>query len=248
MGLGADRFLKLPLAPLLVAQALWVGLRAERLPEPPGSRSGRVGDGPPLRLLILGDSSAAGVGAATQDTALSGCLARALAPHVTLDWHLEGETGATTKTSLAKLSRLPDRPFDLALLIHGVNDTTRLTAPKTFRARQIALMDTLRARNGVGRFVLSGVPPMQHFPLLPRPLRWVLGQQAARLDHELACLARAREEVTHLPLSLPFEPHLVARDGFHPSEAAYALWAGMLAPEIVKGGCAASGATSTTNR
>ncbi len=245
---GADRLLRLPLAPLLVAQALWVGLRATRLPEPPGPRSGTIGHGPPLRLLILGDSSSAGVGAETQDTALSGCLARALAPHVTLDWHLEGETSATTKTSLAKLSRLPDRPFDLALLIHGVNDTTRLTAPETFRARQIALMDALRARHGVARFILSGVPPMQHFPLLPQPLRWVLGQQAARLDAELARLATEREDVSHLPLSLPFEAHLVARDVFHPSEAAYALWAEMLAAEIVTDGSAASGAASTMNR
>lgn len=248
MAVEADRLLRYPLAPLLAAQALWVGLRAERLPEPPGPRSGTRGTGPLLRLLILGDSSAAGVGAETQDTALSGCLARALSAHVTLDWHLDGETSATTKTSLAKRPKLPDRPFDLALLIHGVNDTTRLTAPRTFRARQIALMNALHARHGVGRFVLSGVPPMQHFPLLPQPLRWVLGQQAARLDAELARLASEREEVSHLPLALPFEPHLVARDGFHPSEAAYALWSEMLATEILKDGCAASGATSTRNR
>lgn len=248
MRLEADRLLRLPLAPFLVAQALWVGLRAERLAEPPGPRAGQSGQGAALRLLILGDSSAAGVGAATQDKALSGCLARALAPHVALDWHLEGETSATTRASLAKLPLLPERPFDLALLIHGVNDTTRLTAPATFRARQVALMEALRARHGTARFVLSGVPPMQHFPLLPQPLRWVLGQQAARLDHELARLAAEREGVSHLSLSLPFEPHLVARDGFHPSEAAYTLWAGMLAAEIVKDGSAASGAASTTNR
>ncbi|MCW9043337.1 MAG: SGNH/GDSL hydrolase family protein [Pseudopelagicola sp.] len=233
MALAGDRLLQLSLAPLLVAQALWVVARAERLPEPPGPRSGHIGHGKPLRLLILGDSSSAGVGAETQESALSGALARALAPHVSLDWHLEGETGATTKTSLAKLAALPDRPFDLALLIHGVNDTTRLTAPATFRSRQIALMEALTARHGVTRFILSGIPPMQHFPLLPQPLRGVLGRHAARLDAELARLASERAGVEHLPLALPFEPHLVARDGFHPSQAAYTLWAAMLSDPIL---------------
>lgn len=229
-----DRVLRLPLAPLLVAQALWVILRAERLPEPPGPRMGQIGEGAPLRLLILGDSSSAGVGAQTQDTALSGCLSRALAPHVALDWHLEGETGATTRTSLAKLDQLPARDFDVALLIHGVNDTTRLTSANRFRTRQIALMDALAARHGTTRFVLSGVPPMAHFPLLPQPLRAVLGAHAARLDGELARLSAERTEVTHLPLALPFEPRFAASDGFHPSEDAYALWAEMLAEPILR--------------
>ncbi|MBR9843371.1 MAG: SGNH/GDSL hydrolase family protein [Rhodobacteraceae bacterium] len=228
-----DRLLRFPLAPLLAAQALWVVLRAERLPEPPGPRSGQSGTGEPLRLLILGDSSSAGVGAETQARALSGQLAQTLAPHVALDWCLEGETGATTQTSLAKLDSLPDRAFDIALLIHGVNDTTRLTSPARFRARQIALMDALAVRHGIQRFILSGVPPMAHFPLLPQPMRWMLGCHAARLDEELAQLASERPEVDHLPLALPFEPHLVARDGFHPSEAAYALWAEMLVERIL---------------
>ena len=227
------RALGLPFAPLLVAQAIWVVLRAERLAEPPGPRSGKAGTGVPLRLLILGDSSSAGVGAETQERGLSGQLVRALAPHVALEWHLEGETGATAKTSLGKLETLPERPFDLALLIHGVNDTTRLTSPARFRARQIALMEALAERHGIKRFILSGVPPMQHFPLLPQPLRRVLGSHAARLDSELARLAGERSGIEHLPLALPFEPHLVARDGFHPSEEAYALWADMLAARIL---------------
>ena len=53
---------KLMLSPLLVAQALLTRARLPRLPEPDGERHGVVGEGAPLRLLILGDSSAAGVG------------------------------------------------------------------------------------------------------------------------------------------------------------------------------------------
>ena len=54
--------LKLALSPLLVAQAVATRARLPRLPEAGGARRGEAGRGPLLRLLIAGDSSAAGVG------------------------------------------------------------------------------------------------------------------------------------------------------------------------------------------
>ncbi len=65
--------LKLMLAPLLVAQAVATRRRAPLLPEAQGRARRRVGGGADaLRLLIAGDSSAAGVGVARQDQALAG--------------------------------------------------------------------------------------------------------------------------------------------------------------------------------
>ena len=58
--------LTLSLAPLLLVQGRWVRRRTPLLPEPPGPRAGVIGQGPVLRLLIVGDSSAAGVGVAHQ--------------------------------------------------------------------------------------------------------------------------------------------------------------------------------------
>ncbi|ETX12905.1 hypothetical protein OCH239_15315 [Roseivivax halodurans JCM 10272] len=62
------------LAPILAVQGRIVRRGAVRLREPDGPRAGRTGAGPSLRLLIAGDSSAAGVGADTQAEALSGRL------------------------------------------------------------------------------------------------------------------------------------------------------------------------------
>ena len=64
--------LKLMLSPLLVAQALATRRRAPELPEAQGAREGALGERVPFRLLIVGDSSAAGVGVRTQDQALVG--------------------------------------------------------------------------------------------------------------------------------------------------------------------------------
>ena len=89
--------LKLALSPVLVAQGVYTRLRTPRLPEATGPRSGVVGSGPMLRLLVLGDSSAAGVGVGLQRDALAGPLARALArqSHLQVHWQLLARTGLT---------------------------------------------------------------------------------------------------------------------------------------------------------
>jgi hypothetical protein len=56
------RLAAVALAPVLLLQGLRVRLVTPRLPEPPGPRAGSAGQGPALRLLIAGDSAAAGVG------------------------------------------------------------------------------------------------------------------------------------------------------------------------------------------
>ncbi|MDA9318629.1 SGNH/GDSL hydrolase family protein, partial [Octadecabacter sp.] len=52
--------------PVLVTQGPFIKFRTPRLQEPKGARMGVIGQGPDLRLLIVGDSSAAGGGVATQ--------------------------------------------------------------------------------------------------------------------------------------------------------------------------------------
>ena len=63
---------RIALGPILIAQARRLRLTALELPEPRGPRRGTVGQGGTvLRVLVAGDSSAAGVGARTQRDALA---------------------------------------------------------------------------------------------------------------------------------------------------------------------------------
>ena len=70
-----------PLLPVALAQGLWLRGQVPRLPEASGPREDTVAGaaGMPLRLLLLGESTVAGVGAPTQEQALAAQLARALA-------------------------------------------------------------------------------------------------------------------------------------------------------------------------
>lgn len=221
-----DTILKVALAPVLIAQAKHVRRTALIMPEPEGARHGGTG---PHSLLILGDSSAAGVGAAHQTQGLSGCLARQLGDAVT--WRLEARTGATTASALAHLDRLARQSFDTALIVLGVNDVTRMVPLQRLLVQRSGLYQRLQHDHGVGRIVISGLPPMGHFPLLPQPLRWVLGRQSNRFDPALAQQAQALGH-RYLRHDIRFDPAYMAQDGFHPGPRAYQLWAAALAPAL----------------
>jgi len=227
-----DRLLTPLLSPLLIAQALRLRARALRLPEPPGPRDGETGEGPALRLLILGDSSAAGVGAIHQDQALSGQVAAALAPHRQVAWRLEARTGATSRSTLARLDDIPRQPFDCVLLVLGVNDVTSFAPLRRIMVDRARIADNLTARFEGPRLIVTGIPPLAHFPLLPDPLRWILGQRAARLDTVLATQARETGHL-YLPFDMPMQRDLMAEDGFHPSPLAYTQWAQALLPHLL---------------
>ncbi|MGI3187177.1 SGNH/GDSL hydrolase family protein [Nioella aestuarii] len=227
-----DRLLAPLLSPLLIAQALRLRARALRLPEPPGPRAGETGEGPTLRLLILGDSSAAGVGASHQDNALSGQLISALSPHRRLTWRLEAKTGATSRSALAALSTLPHDPFDVVLLVLGVNDVTSFAPLNRILPDRVRIAQEIAARFNTPQLIVTGIPPLSQFPLLPNPLRWILVQRAARLEPLLREQANAAGH-SYLPFSMPMDPDLMAEDGFHPSARAYAHWAKALAPHLL---------------
>jgi hypothetical protein len=101
------------LAPLLWLQGVYTRRKTVVLPEPPGPRSGRTGAGPMLRLLIAGDSAAAGVGVDHQDQSLSGQLKTLLEPHFDLHWELIARTGHTTAELLGRLQAEPPQRLNV---------------------------------------------------------------------------------------------------------------------------------------
>ncbi|MEP2530246.1 SGNH/GDSL hydrolase family protein [Shimia sp.] len=227
-----DILARAPLAPLLALQGLNVRRRTQLLPEPPGPRQGQAGTGPPLRLLITGDSSAAGVGAPTQDTALSGQLVAELAQDFHVDWRLEAKTGDATRDTLRRLRTIGPRRFDIVVSALGVNDVTRARSACRWSRDQSELLDLVTTQFQARGLIASGLPPMGQYPMLPQPLRWVLGSHAIRLDKTLATFADQRPELTHVALDIPFEPRFMASDGYHPNPEAYRLWARLLATPI----------------
>lgn len=226
-----DIALKLLLTPLLLTQALIVRKTAASLPEPAGPRSGQCGAGVPLRLLVVGDSSAAGVGAEHQSEALSGQLVERLCVAHELTWKLSAKTGATTRSSLKSVRKLDPAHYDVAIVVLGVNDVTSQIPLANLLRRRAQLYQSLENRFGVKQIVISGIPPLGSFPLLPNPLRWFLGRQAKRYD---AALVQQAKQMGHAyaVFDMPLTPNMMACDGFHPAPCAYTLFAKALASHV----------------
>ena len=227
---------KVALAPLLVAQAVATRRRAPVLPEAEGARDGVLGDAAAsaLRLLVAGDSSAAGVGVARQEQAVVGHLVRTL--HRTtgrrIEWALRARTGLTTRGVHALLVDAAPFAADVAVVITGVNDVIdQVTTRRALRDRA-ALADWLLGPAGVRHVVFAPLPPMHRFPLLPEPLRWVMGGDARRHDDALARWAATRSDVSHATFALELDVAGMASDGFHPGEPVYRACGEALAAHV----------------
>ncbi|MCK0142694.1 SGNH/GDSL hydrolase family protein [Aliiroseovarius sp. F20344] len=223
---------KLLLSPLLTYQALRVRKTATRLSEPPGHRSGSGGRGQPLKILITGDSSAAGVGATHQSEALSGQLARALGESYQVNWKLIARTGNTTRTTIPLLRSQQFEPVDIALVVLGVNDITSQTPLKRLLRQRAQLYQLLFEDWEAKRVIVAGIPPLKDFPLLPHPLRWFLGVQAKRFDKALAHQALTLG-VDYIHFDIPLTPTMMAEDGFHPGPNTYYLMGEKVAQRIL---------------
>jgi hypothetical protein len=106
-----------------------------------------------------------------------------------------------------------------------VNDVTKGVSLRRWLQLQSKLFDRLGAKFGAQRIVVSSLPPVEQFPLLPHPLRWVLGRQAARFDRNLHELVDQRTDCVAVKIDLGLDQSNMAIDGFHPGPTVYAAWA-----------------------
>ena len=236
----------LALAPLLVWQGRRVRATALELPEAPGPRSGRVGPSPtPFRLLVIGDSAAAGVGVPSQDHAITGCLVQALMQSSTgttkhtgsVEWRLIARTGhrlshVIREVEGASLEWAPVEGHtaaprtDLVVVSAGINDVLQGTSPARWLAGLQRLADELERSAAPRRVAFSGIPRIQDFPLLPQPLAWYLGRCAQRLNRATLDFIEKQAPISwrYVKLDLPLTPDFLAHDCFHPNEASCRLW------------------------
>lgn len=218
---------------MIAAQGLWLRRRAPRFAEAAGPRSGTVGSGAPLRLLALGDSIIAGVGLRHSAEALPTQFATTLAAAGTrtVHWQALGCTGANAADSLQRLHQQRDglAGLDLLLLSTGVNDVTGLRPRRAFARDLHGVAELLASTAPRCRLLLAAVPPLQAFPLLPDPLRRLLGLRSRQLDAVMAGIANGWTGALHVPMPFLPEPRRFGSDGFHPDAASCAEWAQWLA-------------------
>ncbi len=210
--------------------------RMEVLPEAGGPTTGFTTStaGPPVRLLVVGESTAAGVGAATHEEAFTGALARALEERHgrQVRWTVHGENGARIRRLRHHVLPNLDVEADIAVLLVGVNDVIGRTPVPQWREDLAAVLDELTGQAEL--VVVTGIPGFETFPSLPRALAGYLDECGRALDdvaREL-CAERASTVWIESPALDPAEGDAFARDGFHPSPVGYERWARLVDERI----------------
>lgn len=194
-----------------------------------------LGDGGAIRLLVLGDSSAAGVGVERIEEGLACRLAERL--HVLTGrpvfWRAAGFNSAVSADLRDHVvPNLVREPYTHILLTTGTNDVKNFHGARRFKREFGGLLYTLRARWPDARIVWSPPVDMLRVPALSPGLAKVLHHRdrvLARLGRRL-CLERGILPATTLPR---VEQAGFARDGFHASADGAAYAAGHLAGYVL---------------
>ncbi len=219
------------LAPILLWQGKIVRKNIISLSEPPGERKGHCGTGPELKLMIFGDSAAAGVGARHQRLALAGQLSKYLSRAYSVSWQLCAKSGETTLSAIELAKSLDTEDFDVVVVSLGVNDVTANVSINKFTQHTTNLIQLLRTKFCAKHIVFSELPPMGIFPALPHPLRWYLGRRSILLNSALKKIAQ-KQQCHCVAYKHTVDDNLIAVDGFHPGETTYRLWAKSFSAEI----------------
>lgn len=183
-------------------------------------------------LLALGDSIIDGVGTGHTSNSLPVQFAEqvALQEGCRVAWRIEGRSGWDISDLLQHLDGLDDlSPPDLVLISIGVNDVTGLTRLEQWTVRLRSLLGYCRQHWPRANVLYCGLPPMQHFPLLPQPLRATLAFRAGQFDRMAAAIVEEFPPAVHIPTRIRPDEHSFADDGFHPSADSCKLWARELA-------------------
>jgi acyl-CoA thioesterase-1 len=178
----------------------------------------------PLRLLVLGDSLAAGFGVDPDQAYPARLGRRAAAAGLSVEVVNGGVSGDTTAGGLRRLSWLLREPPDVLLLALGGNDGLRGLPPEATRSNLLAIVDRARAGRPGLAVVLAGMqmPPN-------------MGDDYTRqFSNVFPAVARGRglPLVPHLLEGVGGRPELNLPDGIHPTSEGHAVIASNIWPVL----------------
>ncbi|HEV3473581.1 MAG TPA: GDSL-type esterase/lipase family protein, partial [Actinomycetota bacterium] len=148
-------------------------------------------DGEPLTFVVLGDSTAAGLGAGDPEHAYATVLSERLGAR---GWRVEliahGVSGARVKDVLVEQTPLAEiAAADLVFVGIGANDATHLTSLESVRADMGAALDRLLATGAT--VVVAGPPDMRAHAWL-EPLRSIIGWRGRQVADVIEDVALQR--------------------------------------------------------
>ncbi len=223
----------------VVGAEVFLALRRDYLPTNPVlDVGGDFGSGAKrLRFVVLGDSTAAGVGAGSAAKAYPTLLAQRLAADGRTVRLIDlGVSGARVADVLSdQVPRALEARPDLVFVGMGANDVTHATSLGAIREDSGAILGRL---DTTGATVVVAGPPDMRAPAFLEPLRSIAGWRGRAVARAIEDVA-ARRGVTAVELARVTGPLFAkdpdryhSADDFHPSADGYVLWADAIYPVL----------------
>jgi lysophospholipase L1-like esterase len=227
-------------AALLTAEAILARRRAYAQPALGLNLRTRIGEeaAPPLRLVMLGDSGALGVGVARVTDTVGGQLAALLATDRRVELSSVGVSGSRSSDLATQVARalLGLRP-DVAVILIGANDVVGLRSPGEASTHLGAAVRRLREA-GV-EVVVGACPDLGATRAIAPPLRQIVawwGRRVARA--QVRAVHSAGGGVVDLGAEtgpvFRADPNTLCEDRYHPSADGYRVWAYALLPAVAR--------------
>jgi lysophospholipase L1-like esterase len=194
-----------------------------------------------LRLVVLGDSTAAGTGVADLADALPVQIAARVAAALERPVAVTGfgVSGARTEGVIRdQVPLLDGTDPEVVVIVIGSNDVTGLTTPWALRRQTRELLEAAHAAADAP-VVLAGIPLFRGAGAIPQPLRRVTVAYANRMRPVQREAAGSVEGVRYVPIADEASPRFAGRpeamsaDAYHPSPVGYGFWADAIAPRVV---------------
>lgn len=221
--------LVLPLAPFLLVQGQITRWKVGVLPDAAGDRHGTYGAGDDgAKLLVIGESTVAGVGARTHELALAGQFAKCLSEAIErpIEWRALGKNGVTARRTMDELfPHMPEERFAYILVGLGGNDVMKLSSPAKWRRDMTELLGRLRDKNPDAVIFISNCPMIVHSPIMPFPIKPILWSLSQMHNANIKEFTRDMDRVFYYPQPVNVKLEGFFADGLHPSEQGYADWA-----------------------
>jgi lysophospholipase L1-like esterase len=205
-----------------------------------------------VRMVVIGDSTTAGVGVERAEDSLPYLVARRVAEAGGRAVHVVsyGWAGARAADlvrqqlprSIEPLRATETESFlagaDIVAVVIGSNDATHNTPPGRFRGSLRAVLDGIREVAPSARVVLAGIPAFRGALRGVEPLIF-LADQYARLLRPISRSEAERAGAAYADLARDVPPlirgrtDVLSRDQFHPSVVGYSAWADVIADALL---------------
>jgi hypothetical protein len=204
---------------------------------PSDAAAGTLPGPEPLRLLVMGESTAMGLGVATHELGPAAHAARRLAQHTGrgVSWSVLGLPDSRLHTAGAVLGD-PEvfAGTDSVVLMAGITDTLCVTPVAEWADQLAATLDDLeRLLPSHGHVLVAEIPPMDNAGSISRAARLAAGLHARRINAVTREVVggRARVATTPFPASLTDDVWL-PRSEQAPYREMYAAWGASFAESI----------------